>query len=425
MSKAGIINRIVSTALSIVLSFGAGAISVAEESEVNISSTHIALSVSQDLTNSDGDRVNIYAEVFNDAGESINASDKLTIYYKKGSEGKENKYNNKYLNLSKNNTYYFYAVYEGDETYAAQVSDTSVYSVKKFADLKGSLVSSATVTGQATGSITVGDVYPDLGYVSALTYYKADNPGTRITVDRSTITGLSAGTYYVSVPAKIDGDQIFISSGNRSVEIAEGAQPVIYQIRTTEDENISWTKTYFESKEGSTGSFTTYVSPKNSEEYYIKDVVAEPSGNANVLYYASTGEVSISDITGNVSLKAVYEKKEKPAQVDIEYIRPNENSNYSENNPSIQFTIGVSVKDDAGNPIPDSTVYFKADKNETDSSRKTDPNGVAQFKYSYGIVSGNDSADYEGSVSLNKDFNNAKSFPIHLIKQKKIRSCII
>lgn len=44
MSKAGIINRIVSAALSIVLSFGAGAISVAEESEVNISNTHIALS---------------------------------------------------------------------------------------------------------------------------------------------------------------------------------------------------------------------------------------------------------------------------------------------------------------------------------------------------------------------------------------------
>lgn len=415
-----IYQRVISLALALILGFAFKSYSFAEESDDVLLNSNVIVYITQDLSKSvDGNKLNLSAIVYNDAGEAIDVADgNVTIYYNKSIDGKYNVFNSKFLSVSKNKEYQIYAEFNGNDKYLPSKSEVKTISVKQFVELKGNIISTATVPEGATGTITVGDSYADFALITALTYYKGNSGDT--TVEGITISGLSEGTYYVSVPAKSVGDTFYLKSKNEAVKIEEGAQPVIYKISVTEDENLNWTHTYFEAQEGTGRTYSTKVTAKNSDEYYISDVVAEPASNASVSYYASTGEVSISNITGDVSIKAVYEKKEKPASLSLDFVSPNENGIYSENNPAIQFSVGVSVKDDDGNAVPDTTVYFKSDKNEISySSAKTDSKGEAIFKQTYSIVSGKDSADYEGLVSLSKDFEGAKSYPVHLIKQKK------
>lgn len=421
MKKASAIKSILTIAISVLLLLFIRIPSLAEEEESSLLTANVTLSVSQDLAaSSDGNKLIISAAVYDDGGQPVAADGVLTIYYKKAADKEYKKYTSRNLNVS-DGTYYVYAEYSGSDVYAAGRSEEAVINVKKFSSLKGKLEGAATVSDRATGSITLSEDYADYDLVTGLVYYRQGNPATTAVSGKS-ITGLSEGTYYVSVPARQEGNQIYIFSGNQSVKVEEGAQPVINKVTFETDENVKWSQTYFEAEEGSGRVFTSFLKAVDTEKYHITGVLAEPAENADVSYYASTGEVSVSNIKGSVSIKALYEKKSVPSKIELKSVNPGKDGLYSEQNAAIQFTIAVVVTDEDGNAVPDTKVYFKSDKKDVSytSASNTDGNGIAEIKYSYGVNEGKDKADFESIFSFTADFAKTElTVPVHLVVQKK------
>jgi|GEM_PF-4861994 len=422
MKKASAVRRILVSVITILFLVGLKLTSFAEESENNLLNTNVTLTVSQNLSvSTDGNKLSVSALVTDDEGQEIDASGALSIYYKKATDSDYKKFTSKSLSVSDGQIFYIYADFAGNDVYAATKSEEIVINVKKFASLKGNIEASATVSGKATGAINLSESYADFNLVTDLAYYRQGNPATTVVSGKS-ITGLSEGTYYVSAPARQEGNQIYIFSGNQSVKIEEGAQPVINKVTFVTDENVNWSQTYFEAEEGSGRTFTSFLKAADTEKYHITGVLAEPAENADVSYYASTGEVSVSNIKGSVSIKALYEKKSVPSKIELKSVNPGKDGLYSEQNAAIQFTIAVVVTDEDGNAVPDTKVYFKSDKKEVSytSASNTDGNGIAEIKYSYGVNDGKDKADFESIFSFTADFAKTElTVPIHLVVQKK------
>lgn len=96
---------------------------------------------------------------------------------------------------------------------------------------------------------------------------------------------------------------------------------------------------------------------------------------------------------------------EAPVITSLEVVKVsyNENGKYNEFTPSIQVTISVLAKDQNNNPFSGAKLYYKEDESERSYtlSRKTNDEGIAEFKYSYGIGRSEDKADYKGGfISL-------------------------
>ena len=225
MKKASVVGRILVSVITILFLFGFKLTSFAEESENNLLNTNVTLTVSQNLSvSTDGNKLSVSALVTDDEGQEIDASGALSIYYKKATDSDYKKFTSKSLSVLDGQIFYIYADFAGNDVYAATKSEEIVINVKKFASLKGNLEASATVSGKATGAINLSESYADFNLVTDLAYYRQGNPATTVVSGKS-ITGLSEGTYYVSVPARQEGNQIYIFSGNQSVKIEEGAQP--------------------------------------------------------------------------------------------------------------------------------------------------------------------------------------------------------
>ncbi len=102
----------------------------------------------------------------------------------------------------------------------------------------------------------------------------------------------------------------------------------------------------------------------------------------------------------------------------------NENGIYSEENPYIQTTFTVIVKDQYGEIVPGTKVYFKDDEREVSATqtRTTGADGTAAFTYSYGISveTGATTADYNALFALDSAFTDALAEQdIHLVLQQK------
>ena len=387
--------------------------------------THVELDIKQDPDIIDGNKVIITASVYSDNGDKIDVSDasngQVTIYFKQTTKAKysSNKKTSWNISVSGGKSYDIYAEYIGTDKYDSSISEEETIDVIKYTSLKGYLKTTKNPENGTYG-IYVNESYPDYDSISKLAYYKSGNGNTTI-VDDTSFSVSEQGTYYVGVYPKQEGDKFYLFSGNVSIAVSNDA-PTTYLISAQADDRVTWTKSLFDNVTDGK-QYTTYahINEANKNDYYITDVVAEPSENANVFYNQGTGEVSISNVTGNVSLIAQVEEKAQVTSLEIQDISVSENQNYSEDNASVQFTINVKVVDENGNAIPDTAIYFKSDIEEKSPiSRRSDNNGIATFMNSYGIQLGDLSTDYHSEFALTSDFSNVLlERDIHLVLQQK------
>ena len=132
----------------------------------------------------------------------------------------------------------------------------------------------------------------------------------------------------------------------------------------------------------------------------------------------------MQNVTGDVALVPQIIEKSVPASITVTDVEFNRNGIYSEENPSIQTTFTVEVRDQFGQPIPGAKLYFKDHQSEVSFTqvRQTDSEGVASFKYSYGIQEGKIAADYNALFSTGSGFAEGDIVTqqdIHLILQRK------
>ena len=377
-----------------------------QDIEAGVHSTVVEIAALQDLVKDpDGTRVIFNVTVSDSTGAVIEGA-KTTIYIKKPGSTGFSKISSNYSNVSTVGTYEYYAVFDGDEANDASVSSTGTFELKKFTSLKGFLKSTPSPDGEALGTIFVSEDYPDLDKISVLEYYTSANPSVK-TAEGTEITGLEPNTYYVKVPARADNNTFFITSGNQSVKVDEGEAVARYVIRTEDDSRVKWTRTVFETQEGSARTFVTYAVPVDSEKYYIENVIAVPAENAAISFYPATGETDITNVTGDVLLKAVVIEKSVPTTVEIVDTYVFEDAIYSEENPAIRFFFEIKVLDQNNEVIPGATVYFKDDISEVSYTKKleTDANGQASLFYAYGIPEGASTADYKAVFAFDNEFS--------------------
>ena len=219
---------------------------------------------------------------------------------------------------------------------------------------------------------------------------------------------------------------VTISDVTGDVTLTASARPTPeYTVTLAQDERVKW------SNNGGNDSFTlktagsksVYVKSADSDLYYISGVTVSPEGAAEVSY-SSTGEVFVENVTADVTLTPVVVEKSIPTTIEVVSYHFSENGNYSEENPAVQTTFTVVVKDQFGAVVPGVKVYFKDDENEVSftQSRTTGEDGTASFTFSYGIAveTGATTADYNALFALDNKFTQAVAKQdIHLVLQQK------
>ena len=220
---------------------------------------------------------------------------------------------------------------------------------------------------------------------------------------------------------------VLISDISGDVTVAAHSKPVSeYTVTLSQKEGAKWSgnggKDSFTVK--STASKSVYVKPTDTERYYLSGVTAQPEQNAVISFSESTGEVFVQNVTGDVTLVPQVVEKSVPTSLTVIGVQFHQNGIYSEENPSIQTTFTVAVRDQFDRLIPGARIYFKDDQNEVSFTqvRQTDSEGVASFKYSYGIEEGKASADYNAVFSTGSRFaagDVTAQQDIHLVLQRK------
>ena len=173
-----------------------------------------------------------------------------------------------------------------------------------------------------------------------------------------------------------------------------------------------------------TGWKSVYVKPTDKTRYYISGVTANPAGNASVKYSATTGEVFVENVTGDVTLTPQVEEKAIPSSLAVTGVEFNRDGIYDESNAAVQVTFSVKVEDQFGNPVPDVTVYSKDDESEVSytQARKSSAEGIATFKHVYGVERYEGTADYNAVFSLSSKFAEGDAVAeqdIHLVLNRK------
>lgn len=220
---------------------------------------------------------------------------------------------------------------------------------------------------------------------------------------------------------------VLISDITGDVTVAAHSKPIPeYTVTLSQKEGAKWSgnsgNDSFSIKPNASKS--VYVKPTDTERYYISGVTAQPERNAVISFSESTGEVFVQNVTGDVALVPQIIEKSVPASITVTDVEFNRNGIYSEENPSIQTTFTVEVSDQFGQPIPGAKLYFKDDQSEVSFTqvRQTDSEGVASFKYSYGIQEGKIAADYNALFSTDAGFAEGAIVTqqdIHLVLQRK------
>lgn len=219
---------------------------------------------------------------------------------------------------------------------------------------------------------------------------------------------------------------VAVSEIKGDVTVKASAKPIPeYTVTLAQDARVNWSnnggKDSFPIK--TAGTKSVYVKPSDSDRYYISGVTVTPEDSAEISY-SSTGEVFVQNVTADVTLTPVVVEKSIPSTVEVVSYRFNENGIYSEENPYIQTTFTVIVKDQYGEIVPGTKVYFKDDEREVSATqtRTTGADGTAAFTYSYGISveTGATTADYNALFALDSAFTDALAEQdIHLVLQQK------
>ena len=220
---------------------------------------------------------------------------------------------------------------------------------------------------------------------------------------------------------------VILSDITGDVAVTAAAKPVpAYTVTLSQPEGVQWSgnggKDSFSIK--STASKSVYSKPTDTERYYISGVTAQPEGNAVISFSESTGEVFVKNVTGDVTLVPQVVEKSVPASLTIAGVQFHQNGIYSEENPSIQTTFTVNVRDQFDQPIPGVKLCFKDDESEASftQSRQTDSEGIASFTFSYDIPEGTAAADYHALFSTGSGFAEGDitaQQDIHLVLQRK------
>ncbi len=293
----------------------------------------------------------------------------------------------KTLTVSKNKDYEIYARIYSDSGRSELIAESShrSISVKPQTLSEDDITVTASADDEPTGSISVKNA-------ARLSYYRSGSAADVRTVEGNVITGLASGKYYVYLPPYTDGDTHYLSS-NRSKEktvSGGGVKPVTeYKINLSGDENVRFGQTgTVVVKEGASKSIS--IKPVNDATHYIDEtsVAVTPAESVGKYsFYAPTGELFIENIKGNITVSVASKEKKVISSIAVKSISYSKGGNYSESNPSIQTTIAVLVKDQNGDPVIRKDIYFKLDEKQVSYTqyRSTDSNGIAEFKYSYGI----------------------------------------
>ena len=220
---------------------------------------------------------------------------------------------------------------------------------------------------------------------------------------------------------------VLISDISGDVTVAAHSKPVPeYTVTLSQKEGAKWSgnsgNESFSIKP--TASRSVYVKPTDTKRYYISGVSVRPEQNAEISFYESTGEVFLRNVTGDVSLIPQVVEKSVPTTLAVTGVQFHQNGIYSEENPSIQTTLTVAVRDQFGRPVPGARIYFKDDESEVSfvQSRETNSEGDVSFRYSYGIEEGNTTADYNAVFSTGSGFAAGEvtaQQDIHLVLQRK------
>ena len=219
-----------------------------------------------------------------------------------------------------------------------------------------------------------------------------------------------------------ENDEEVLSTEN-TVETVENAEPVTYSITGIESEGVKWSgrRTHQNIPADSKRTYTLYAKTADKEKYAISGVEIEPADGADYTFYPSTGEISITNVRSDVSVRALVTKKTKPTNIVVDSISVSKSQNYSEDNLFVQFSINVKVTDDDGDIVPDTTVYYKDDESEVSyvQARSTNSEGIASFVYSYGIgKEEGSSSSYNSLFSLDNGFSGVvASKEINLVRQ--------
>ena len=189
-----------------------------------------------------------------------------------------------------------WAEFRGLDGYAASESERFTLSV-----VKPTLTVSHTDAekNRANGAIAVD------GDWQRLEYYPTGGAARR--VEGTLITGLAAGTYYVSVPFYRTDDLFVLSSANTRVVIGEKA---VYHNVTLTGEHAVWldqkggaaVEGPVSVEEGAGTSF--YLQPEAG--YLIRAVTAEPADGAKIAYDPASGKTTVTDVSEDVTLTALF-----------------------------------------------------------------------------------------------------------------------
>ncbi|MBQ9333475.1 MAG: hypothetical protein IJS12_03985 [Lachnospiraceae bacterium] len=282
-----------------------------------------------------------------------------------------------------------------------------------------------TLTASADNEDTGVIEYTGTGDISRLAYYPKNNTSDVKTVEGKTITGLKPGNYYVYSPAYSDGYTFYLKSSAASLTVSGGGIAPVkeYKVSTSGDDNVKFNRNVQVVKDGNDASVS--VKPVNDKTHYIDadSIRIEPAENfVSYSFYSPTGDLTITGVKGDITVFASSKEKQTVSSLSVKNVSFNENGNYSESSPVILTTIEVEAKDKNGNPVPEITLYFKPDQNEVSfsQSRKTDENGIARFKYSYGINRENDETqeDYSPVFATDSEFKEiTTTTDIHLVLQ--------
>ena len=155
-------------------------------------------------------------------------------------------------------------------------------------------------------------------------------------------------------------------------EAEENTEPVTYSITGIESEGVKWSgrRTHQNIPVDSKRTYTLYAKTADKDKYTVTGVEIEPADGADYSFYANTGEISITNVRDNISVRALVTKKTTPTNIVVDSISVSDGQNYSEHNLFVQFTVNVKVTDDDGDIVPDTTVYFKDDQTEVSCSSK-------------------------------------------------------
>ena len=206
-------------------------------------------------------------------------------------------------------------------------------------------------------------------------------------------------------------------------EAEENTEPVTYSITGIESEGVKWSgrRTHQNIPVDSKRTYTLYAKTADKDKYTVTGVEIEPADGADYSFYANTGEISITNVRDNISVRALVTKKTTPTNIVVDSISVSDGQNYSEHNLFVQFTVNVKVTDDDGDIVPDTTVYFKDDETEVSyvQARKTNGDGIATFVYSYGIGEEEGGrSSYNSLFALDSGFSGVvTSKEINLVRQ--------